>query len=438
MYCNKTKKVICAICKKQFTQFNFRWHLKNFHPIYNTKSYYDKFIKKHNEGFCNYPECVKKTKFASIIKGYRIGCCNKHAQLSPVIKNKVKKAYIKKYGKYFNNRKKARNTCIRKYGVKNVSQVKKIKNKKAKTIFKNYGVKSPLKSKTILNKVNRTNLKKYGCKWNIVSKNNVEKRRKTFFKKYGTDNIIKSDYFRDKMEKDGIWIPRNIAAKKYKYYRAVSNETKKWLKELFSHWDGKCFYTRKKLITSKNFNKNKNKNSNTLQPTVDHKYSIQSGFLDNIDPKIIGFITNLCICSRSANSKKRANNTIIKVGLDFHGVCDKFSEFFSVTTDLLIKYCCEVHIITGSSITKEFKEKLSNLNIKYTHIFSIVDYHESIGTFITYTDKGPWLDKSLWDRTKADYCKRKNISYHIDDSDIYGKWFKKLRVKTKYLQISHG
>jgi hypothetical protein len=38
----------------------------------------------------------------------------------------------------------------------------------------------------------------------------------------------------------------------------------------------------------------------------------------------------------------------------------------------------------------------------------------------------------LWDKTKADYCKQVGITLHIDDSPVYGKYFK--GTGTLYLQ----
>lgn len=41
-------------------------------------------------------------------------------------------------------------------------------------------------------------------------------------------------------------------------------------------------------------------------PTIDHKISIKYGLDNNIDPKIIGGLGNLCVTKRSINSKKHS------------------------------------------------------------------------------------------------------------------------------------
>lgn len=66
-------------------------------------------------------------------------------------------------------------------------------------------------------------------------------------------------------------------------------------------------YTGQKLVTNEEFRKNNPRLSlarNALRPTVDHKVSVIRGFKDDIDPKIIGGIGNLCVCSQRVNSRK--------------------------------------------------------------------------------------------------------------------------------------
>lgn len=114
----------------------------------------------------------------------------------------------------------------------------------------------------------------------------------------------------------------------------------------------------------------------------------------------------------------------MKIGLDMHGVLDDAAAFFALITPLLIAAGHEVHIITGSEDRPELREKLQSLGIQYTHLFSIVSYHKSIGTEVWYKGKNdPWMDKDVWDKTKALYCAREGIDIHLDDSAEYGKHF---------------
>jgi hypothetical protein len=119
-----------------------------------------------------------------------------------------------------------------------------------------------------------------------------------------------------------------------------------------------------------------------------------------------------------------------KLGCDFHGVIDSMPEFFAFLTSSFIKNGGEVHIITGGSWNKELQDQLINYDIKWTHYFSVYDYlvesgEESIGK-VKFSD-GTIQNKfsnDLWDKVKAEYCEKNNISLHIDDTLIYNDFFK--------------
>jgi len=116
--------------------------------------------------------------------------------------------------------------------------------------------------------------------------------------------------------------------------------------------------------------------------------------------------------------------TIKKIGIDIHNVIDADPQFFSMFTQDLISMGWEVHILTGPPKEKALKELLM-WDIKFTHLFSISDYHIAMGTPINYDGKGnPWMDKDAWDRTKGDYCFREGILLHIDDTERYQQYFK--------------
>ena len=115
---------------------------------------------------------------------------------------------------------------------------------------------------------------------------------------------------------------------------------------------------------------------------------------------------------------------IKKLGVDLHGVIDASPELFSDLSKVLVASGWEVHIITGPTYEKSIKE-IEKYNICFTNFFSIEDYHKSLGTKITYDNKGnPWMDKNIWDKTKGEYCLREEIDIHIDNTAEYGNYFK--------------
>jgi hypothetical protein len=120
----------------------------------------------------------------------------------------------------------------------------------------------------------------------------------------------------------------------------------------------------------------------------------------------------------------------MKIGLDIHGVITKHPKFFSELTKLFKEAGHEVHILTGSSLNPDTKygrialDELKKYGIHYTHLYSIIDHQEKIGTEIVYEDdENPWIDDDLWNCAKGDYCKEHNIDIMFDDTRAYADYF---------------
>lgn len=119
----------------------------------------------------------------------------------------------------------------------------------------------------------------------------------------------------------------------------------------------------------------------------------------------------------------------MKLGLDIHGVIDSNPESFAFMSQSVIAGGGEVHIITGGSWTSALEEQLKGYGIKWTSHFSVYDYLldsgiDSIGT-IQFPDGTiqKKFDYHLWDTIKAGYCKSNSIDLHIDDTEVYSKYF---------------
>lgn len=108
--------MICKICEKDSKSlFN---HIQWNHKDFTTKSYYDKFLRKENEGTCY---CGKETRFRGFTHGYAktcgYSCHNKHKKVLNV-ENYSKATRLKwekgefdevafgrgKYGKFFSEK----------------------------------------------------------------------------------------------------------------------------------------------------------------------------------------------------------------------------------------------------------------------------------------------------------------------------------------------
>jgi len=181
----------CKECNKQFKRTSdLSKHIGIFHK--DTKEYYDKWIKKENEGICKI--CGNESKFRNLTHGYNNVCNNKKC-LSSFKYNNLRNGMIKKYGNYASSliqelKEKQKNTCIIKYGSKSSLSSEKIRNKIEATNLKKYGVKNVSCNIYIRNKIEATNLKKYGVK-NVFQSEEIKKKIKiTNIERYGVSYYL--------------------------------------------------------------------------------------------------------------------------------------------------------------------------------------------------------------------------------------------------------
>lgn len=162
---------------------------------------------------------------------------------------------------------------------------------------------------------------------NVWQRNEVkEKCKNSIQNNYGVDNISKSDLIkkikkqtflqnfpdiRKRNEENGIWIPLSCLSK----YEIYKYHVWQFTKINFIKYGDEYLNLNKK--TQKQLNKileQKNK------LTIDHKFSIKQGFLDNIPPEVIGSIVNLEILtmSKNASKKEKCSITLQKLTNDYH------------------------------------------------------------------------------------------------------------------------
>jgi hypothetical protein len=222
-----------------------------------------------------------------------------------------------------------------KYGVDNIFQIDEIKEriKNDEYYIKKYGMTlSDFKSSThkrfwgslsdvdrklfidMCNKKRRdSSLDKFGVDHPSMS-NDIKDKKKTYYQdNFGCDFLFQTKYFIENTE-----IKNKVKETKIKNGKIISDEqmepfmlykrncrkiTQRVKKELFDKWDGHDYYDGEYIKENKNLN-----NTNPLYPTIDHKISIFSGFINNISEEEICDIKNLCITKRSINCKKREKN----------------------------------------------------------------------------------------------------------------------------------
>lgn len=160
-------EVKCQICEKEIkitkSIKQFTSHITRFHKE-SIKSYYDKYIKKENEGICKV--CKKPTNFFNLENGYRIYCSKKCINLDSNCVKKAKNTYLERTGYKHNSLNpesinKRKKTCIKRYGVDEYRKSDKCKNE-SKKLWENF-------TNEDLNEINK-------------------KRQKTCQERYGVSN----------------------------------------------------------------------------------------------------------------------------------------------------------------------------------------------------------------------------------------------------------
>jgi hypothetical protein len=167
--------------------------------------------KYGNENYNNRKKAVK-----TCIKKYGVDNVSKDPTIKIKIQNSIEDHFGEKKLSSPEILNKKRSTCLKKYGVDHQSKAEKIKKQKENTNLKKYGVKNPAQNDIIKKKIKQTNLLKYGVENPLSNKIIQEKRKQTLLKKYGVDNPWKSEEIKEKIQKSIKNIPdyyKNIAIK---------------------------------------------------------------------------------------------------------------------------------------------------------------------------------------------------------------------------------
>ena len=299
------QKIFCKECgiHTNYVIDHFcKYHLKPYHNI-TTKEYYDKHIKKENEGKCI--KCGKETRYYTYNKGYAefcsLECLNKSEEMSKRVSDG------KKDLDYNEVNRKIKETMVKRYGVEHALDNVDIRNKMNDNFIKKYGVKSsfnlPHVRKAGQDAINANfeeiNTRR-GESIKKSSKHALIKRKETVFNRYGVEHISQVKEFLNKARetiKLKYGFKTDDELKEFeKYRKEVRRSTNKVKSEIIK--TGKCYYT------NLNIDYGEKDAHNPFQATIDHKNSIIYGFKNKINPEIIGGIDNLCFCCRFVNSIK--------------------------------------------------------------------------------------------------------------------------------------
>ena len=113
----------------------------------------------------------------------------------------------------------------------------------------------------------------------------------------------------------------------------------------------------------------------------------------------------------------------MKIGIDVHGVIDKYPVQFSHMTTAWLSKGYEVHIITGQPLD-DVMSILVDANIYYSHFYSIVECHMVKDTHMWKDDNDTWwMAGDIWTPAKGKYAEEVGLDIHFDDSRSYCDYF---------------
>ena len=156
-------------------------------------------------------------------------CC--HSCMSLGTRSKAEQTSLNRHGvKHFPNTKKAKKTCLEKYGVDNPLKSEKIKEKLKETCLEKYGSTSPLGSKIIYNKTKETLKKNYGVDSPGKSKEIQNRIKTTMLSRYGVASVFSLKSFIEKSHSKEVINKINEAKRKNHTFN-----TSKFEEEMFSY-----------------------------------------------------------------------------------------------------------------------------------------------------------------------------------------------------------
>lgn len=269
----------CKLCgKEQKSLRNLSKHLSNNHK-YSPKEYYDTYLKKHNEDTCLI--CNKETKYYMFTEGYRTTCSKSCASklYRKHLKNDTEKFEIFREKVAVNQEKIWADR-------KENGTARAIHNKVGDTITANNVLLTNKERQDRFGWLNKlSSIEKEIWKTDVMFNTGCHLWWKNATEEQRNDQQVKRCAT---MIKNGSMIDPIFKSEKQRYYdrvRSMSYRNYKKFKSLLNPHDF--------LISRGNRGYH-----------LDHIFSIQQGFLNNVPSKIIASVHNLQILSGEENNKK--------------------------------------------------------------------------------------------------------------------------------------
>lgn len=275
----------CKLCNTACRSFgSLSKHIRDKHTEYDSKSYYNKFLKQANEGKCE--TCNNDTKFININNGYTTTCSRKCAAIS---NRKKLVADIEKHNLFVEKVSKNQTRIWK--GRAQTGEDLEIRKKISNTV-KNFNSK--------LTECDRKN--RFG--WmNKLSDEDKTKWIESVMKQTGMHAWWKNA---DENTKQELYIKRNasklgITIEEYqnRYNNLDEFENYRWIVWILTE---KTYKEYKQIIDPES--------KRSPKYHLDHKFSVIRGFQTQVPPEIIASVYNLEILTASENSSKSGKCSI--------------------------------------------------------------------------------------------------------------------------------
>lgn len=247
---------------------------------------------------CNKERYITYQKYRDSEKLYGKYSCQKcsHSKRKQTNKNIYG---VENYVETIEFEKKSKITTNEKYGFDNVFQNDEIKEKIKNHWIKNCGVEHISQTIEYKEKIKINNKEKYGFEHYYQSDDFKEKSNKTKIERYDDVNYVNIEKCIETRTQNNNMVPDCKLSEWKLYKRKIRKLTRQHKKELLKNWNGYDYYDNKYI--KENFNLY---SGNKKYPTIDHKKSVFYCFKNNISVEECTNINNLCMTSRSNNSKK--------------------------------------------------------------------------------------------------------------------------------------
>lgn len=179
------KPVACSKeCKtEEFKKDLLTWWIANrgYPPGFSSKDHYETYLL---ENTITEKRCQCGCVFLGKSEIYLCSACTEQNRMTKIFQTKKDR-----YGSEgYNNRDKAKETCLEKYGVDNPRKNDYIKRKAKETCLEKYGVDNPSKNKEVLDKIASSHYAKYGVS-NVFKRTDLMKEY--WLHSLGVDNPLK-------------------------------------------------------------------------------------------------------------------------------------------------------------------------------------------------------------------------------------------------------